>query len=108
MLDVLNEDSMTLAEAGRLLPHGPGGKLVHRSTLLRWITRGVTAVDGSRVRLEAAKLGDRFVTSRQAVVRFMEALTPALDSEPAPSPRTPQQRRRAVERAGKKLEGIGI
>jgi hypothetical protein len=58
--------------------------------------------------LEAVRLGGRWVTSREALQRFAERLTPDLGNRPAPAPRTPTARRRAAEQAAKQLEALGI
>ncbi len=48
------------------------------------------------------------MTSREALQRFAERLTPNTDTPPQDAPRTSTQRQRAVERAGRKLEKIGV
>jgi hypothetical protein len=109
MLDLTTETPIPLAAAARLVPPGRNGKHCHLSTLLRWITRGTKALDGTAVRLEALRLGDRWVTSREALQRFAERLTPRLDDAPPPTaPRTPAARRRASERAAEQLATLGI
>jgi hypothetical protein len=54
------------------------------------------------------RLGGRWVTSAEALARFAAALTPRLDDDPAPAPRSAQQRRQASERAERELEKAGI
>jgi hypothetical protein len=109
MIDLTTEQPLTLAEACRLVPPGRGGRRTHLSTLLRWITSGVRTAGGSVVRLEALRLGGKWVTSREALQRFAERLTPSLeDPADTPAPRTPTARRRAAERAGAELERRGI
>jgi hypothetical protein len=109
VLDLTTETPLPLAAAAKLVPPGRSGKRTHLSTILRWIMRGARSPSGEVVRLEAVRLGSRWVTSRQALQRFSERLTPRLDGVPPHSPRrTPTQRQRASERAGKELEGFGI
>jgi hypothetical protein len=109
MIDVTRDDCLTLVQAAKLLPPGRGGRKVHLSTLLRWIRDGATSPDGRRIRLEGCRLGDRWIISREAIARFVAALTPEMDhAEPAPAPRTPGQRTRSAERAAAKLATIGI
>jgi hypothetical protein len=67
----------------------------------------VRAPSGDLVRLEAVRLGGRWLTSREALQRFAEALTPRL-RDSSPSPRSTAKRRRARERAAEQLEQIGI
>jgi hypothetical protein len=76
--------------------------------LLRWVLDGIRTADGLRVRLEAARLGGRWLTTAGALARFAAAQTPDLDA-PAdtPVPRGATQRRRAAERAGRELERAG-
>jgi len=91
MIDVTNSDTLTLTEACRVLPPGRNGSRPHLSTLLRWIMHGVPAPDGRRVRLAAVRMGGKWLISRAALADFAEALTPRLDTEPAPAwtPRGP-------------------
>jgi hypothetical protein len=107
MLDLTTEDAITLAAACRLVPPARNGRKTHISTLVRWIAQGVKAPDGTLVRLEAARLGGRWVTSRTALQRFAEALTPRLDG-PTSTPRTPGKRQRANEQAAAELAKNGI
>jgi hypothetical protein len=107
MNDILSETTMGLAEAGRRLPPSRSGRPPRLSTLLRWVLHGTKAPDGSIVRLEAIRLGSRWITSMEALRRWADRLTPTFgDQQPIP-PRFPGQRRRAAERAGKRLEQMG-
>lgn len=65
---------------------------------------------GGVVRLEAIRVGGRWLMSRGAVARFVAALTAA--SSPThtsndPPVRTPAQRQRAAERAAEELKRRG-
>jgi hypothetical protein len=60
------------------------------------------------VRLEAVRLGNRWMTSREALQRFTERLTPRIDDNPVPAPRPAARRRRASERAEAELERLGV
>jgi Protein of unknown function (DUF1580) len=104
---VLSETVLRLAQAARRLPVMDGER-VHPATLHRWGRSGLVRPDGTRVRLEMAKLGSRCVTSAEALDRFFAALNE--DAEPAQRSvtRTAGQRRRASERAGRELEKAGI
>src|SRR4051812_28978954 len=71
MLDTIkNEKRLSLAEAARLIPPTRLDRPVAVSTLIRWVTQGVQGV-----RLEAFRLGWRWVTTEEAIDRFMETLT---------------------------------
>jgi hypothetical protein len=106
------ETPIPLKDACRLVPPARQGKHTHLSTLLRWIIRGCRGPSGERVRLEAIRLGNRWVTSREALQRFAERLTPRTGVSPTappyPAPRTPTARQRAADRAGLELERHGI
>jgi hypothetical protein len=48
------------------------------------------------------------MTSREALQRFAEALTPDLQVEPPQGPRSSTARQSASKRAGEELDRIGI
>ncbi|MBV8232948.1 MAG: DUF1580 domain-containing protein [Planctomycetaceae bacterium] len=75
MIDLKTEKPLSLAQAARGVPPTRQDKPVHVSTLTRWILRGVHGV-----RLEAARLGGRWVTSEEAICRFSAALTDLQDT----------------------------
>jgi hypothetical protein len=107
-IDLGSEHVISLAQAARSVPSSQG-KTVHAATVWRWIRKGVLAGDGRRVRLDAAKLGGRWVTSKEALQRFLEALTPSFGNpQRGVAPRTPGQRKRAYERAAEALDKEGI
>jgi hypothetical protein len=102
-------EGLSPAAAGRLFPGHRGGKSVDPSTPFRWITKGAKASDGLLVKLEAVRVGGRWLTSRSAVARFVAALTPSTGPPPAStsSDRTPSARRRASEHADAALKKLG-
>jgi hypothetical protein len=107
-MSILQESKVTLYEAAGLLPGSRPGKRVNFSTVWRWVMRGVLAGDGvTRVRLEAVRIGAKWITSHEAISRFSAALTPDLDGSAATA-RTPVERNRAASAASKRLEAIGI
>jgi hypothetical protein len=108
MLDVSSESTISLTQAARLLPPGRRGRPVSLSCILRWVLTGATGPCGERVRLEAVRCGGRWLTSREALQRFAERLTPRLDGEEPPVLRTPARQRQASERAARELEDLGI
>jgi hypothetical protein len=104
-LPLLNgEPLVSLTAAGLLLPAHRGPGRVGGPTIFRWITRGVRAVDGRVVRLEAVRVGSRWLTSAGAIQRFSAALTtPATTlAKPAPAPST------RPSAAGRELDLLGI
>jgi hypothetical protein len=106
MLDLASETPLTLEQAAATVPPSRGAKRCALSTLLRWVLQGVRGPGGMRVRLEAVRLGGRWLTSREALQRFTERLTP--EPQAALPMRTPGQRRRAAERAAVRLQKAGI
>jgi hypothetical protein len=108
MFDLMAENLVPIAAAVPLIPPSRNAEQTSFSTVWRWITQGVRSPSGDTVRLEALRLGGRWVTSREAIQRFAEALTPRLDGTPAPSPRSPTRRERATARAQERLATAGI
>jgi hypothetical protein len=110
VIDLTCETPLPLAAVVNLnlVPPARNGKKTHLSTLLRWILTGCKAPSGELVRLEGLRLGNRWMTTREALQRFAQALTPPLGDSPVSPPRTPGQRQRAAERAARRLEEAGI
>jgi hypothetical protein len=108
MIDLAAESTLSLAAAARTFPPGRGGRPTSLSCVLRWVLTGCRAPDGSLVRLEAVRLGGRWVTSREAIQRFADRLTPLFAVEPALAPRASARRQRASERAARELDRAGI
>jgi Protein of unknown function (DUF1580) len=109
MIDLTTEPLISLNDASRIVPAARRGKKTHLSTLLRWILKGCRGPNGTMVRLEAIRVGNRWMTSRQALQRFAESLTPSIASEEkSPAIRTSAARQRASERAAAELERLGV
>jgi hypothetical protein len=70
VIDLKSETPLSLAQAAALLPPSRGGRRVHRSFLIRAITRGTNGV-----RLEAVRIGRRWITSVEAIERWLEGQT---------------------------------
>ena len=75
MIDIQTETLLNLHEAAQRIPAYRTGRRCHVSALNRWISRGCVAVSGRLVRLDAVRLGNRWVTSVQALQRFADRLT---------------------------------
>lgn len=71
----LDEQVLSLDKARELIP-GRDGQRVGFTTVWRWVTFGVLDPKGRRVKLEARRLGGRWLTSKEAIERFTIALTP--------------------------------
>ena len=107
-IDVEIETLMGVAEAARKVPSPRPGRRVCPATVTRWITGGIHVGDGRRVRLEAVKVGGSWVTSAEAIGRFIAATTPAVEG-PGPEPvRTAASRHRASQLAAEQLRAAGI
>jgi hypothetical protein len=107
MIDLASEKTFPLPQAAKYLPRGRKGRPVHFCTLLRWVVDGVKSLTGNRVHLEASRVGNKWVTSKEALQRFTERLTPAIGQD-KPTPRTPGKRQRAADRAAEQLEKMGV
>ena len=74
------------------------------------ILTGVRGLSGRRVKLEALRVGSRWLTTEAALQRFSDALggtdAAAPPNPPAP-PRSPAARQTASERAAAELEALG-
>jgi hypothetical protein len=108
VIDLSTETPLSLAAAAAQTPPGRNGKRCHLSTILRWILRGAKAPDGTLVKLEALRLGGRWLTSREALQRFAENLTQRVPDEPRQLPCGPAGRRRASEAAAAELKRLGL
>jgi hypothetical protein len=106
--DLLSESLIRLHEVARRLPPHRGGRPVSFSCVLRWITKGIPGPDGQRVKLEAVRVGSRWLTSTEAIARWSERLTPRLEDEQPQMARTLTQQSKGSMRAAKLLERAGI
>ena len=101
MIDLANERPLyTLRQVAKFFPPARNGKERHISFFIRGITDGVNGV-----KLEAIRDGSRWLTSREALQRWMEAQTAAVLGESSPADRP--SRRHAAERADAKLVAAG-
>jgi hypothetical protein len=108
MIDLQNETPLGLAEAAAKLPPFRRGRPVTASCVLPWILSGVKLASGEVVKLEATRIGRRWITSAEALQRFADRQTPTLDRAPPATPPPPATRRRSSERAEKALAKLGI
>ena len=107
LTEIQSGGGLALSAAGRLFPAHRGAGTVDPSTVYRWVTKGAKAAGGQLVKLEAVRVGGRWSTSREAVTRFVQALTAAAaPTSPPPQPRPSVARRRAAA-AGRELARRG-
>jgi hypothetical protein len=102
-IDPNSEQLVSLTDAARLLPARRKGKKPHTSCLYRWSVSGCKGIV-----LESLQVGGTRCTSREALARFIEALTLASPTGPQMSVRSPIKRQRAAEKAIRELERQGV
>jgi hypothetical protein len=99
----------TLSRAARRVPRTRLDRPVSLSCLTRWVLTGVRGPGGEIIRLEAAKLAGRWITTPAAIRRFIARQTPQFaDAAPASTTRTPTQRASRSARAARELEKLGV
>jgi len=102
-------DRVSLTQFGQRFPAAKGAEgTVNSSTVFRWVTRGVVGPNGDRIKLEAVRIGGRWLTSEAATNRWIIAMTPGGSTNTVEPPRSPAARTRASENAGRQLEAMGI
>src|SRR5262245_704226 len=108
---MLSETLLGMAQAALRIPPYRGRR-TNVSTIFRWITDGVKLPSGRQLKLEGIRLAGRWLTSTEAIDRFLTAQNDAWNPDPAGSPaaasRTPTARRRSSEDASKRLQEAGL
>jgi len=104
----MNENALNLARAAQLIPplHGKR-QCAHPKTLTRWIRRGRIGADGARVCLEAILLSGCYVTSREALSRFLDAIAIPAQADNVAKPKTARISA-AVSAALEEAERLGV
>jgi hypothetical protein len=109
-LQILDEQRIELPEAARLL--GSEKRPASLAKISRAISRGVKAETGERIKLEAVRTGACWLTSVEAVRRFVERLTCAATRKTGPAETTistpSARRRREIERAEREADTLRI
>ena len=98
---------VTLAQAAKSLPPGRNGRPVHVATLLRWVVAGTSSPSGEIVRLQAVRMGGRWLTTREWLEDYARRLTPTFGAEPPLRPSS-SARTRVAERTARELDALGI
>lgn len=75
--EIVSGRGLSMSEAGRRVPARRGSRPTWGSTVWRWVCRGYKLPDGSIIKLEAAKMAGRWLTSEAALARFIAAVTAA-------------------------------
>ena len=110
---LVREPWISLSQAAKLFPPARRGRPVSASCVWRWFKEGVRTADGRRVHLETLRVANRYVTSEDAVRRFILAQQPdSASGSPETlgrsAPRSAGQRSRADAKAARKLESLGL
>jgi hypothetical protein len=106
MPSLLSENLIHLSDVAKRVPAGRGKRL-HTSTVFRWTREGVRGPSGEKIRLESLKVGKYWFTSNEALERFITA-TNNVPQPAAPDVLTQTQRKRASDKAGRRLEVMGV
>jgi hypothetical protein len=101
MIDINAETLLTLTQAARLRPASRNGRATHKSSVYRWIARGLRGH-----KLEAVRLGGTLYTSREALQRWAERLTDGPSQTPAAAGGS--TRRRSAQVADDELDRLGL
>lgn len=103
MIDILNEQVLSLTEAAKLIPRRRAGKKCSVSCLYRWTVSGCKGVI-----LESLQCGGTRVTSREALSRMFAALSAASGTRISAAKSKPGEREKAIAEAEFKCEQLGL
>jgi ATP:corrinoid adenosyltransferase len=108
--EIQTGSGISLSTTSKMFPNHRGKGTADPSTVFRWVTKGTKTMVGKFVKLEAVRVGGRWLTSKEAVVRFVAALTsaatPTASNNPNTNPRN-SARQKESEEAAKLLEQMG-
>jgi len=94
-------------ESGHGLGMGAAGRIfggIDPSSVFRFVTRGTKTADGRLVKLEAIRVGVKWMTSRPAIERYLRALANP-NTAPAASPKPGNAKNR--NHSAEKLAAMG-
>lgn len=94
---LVDRQHIYLTDVPKYAPPGPNGHKMHISTPRRWHSQGIRGV-----KLEAFRWGSRWVTSIEALARFIAA-TSLEQIERSSPPQTPKQRQKGIEQVDRDL-----
>src|SRR5688572_1327869 len=102
---LLSERLIPVDEVPSIVPTARNGRPMHRSAVWRWVSKGLRGPVGERVRLEAVRIGRRWVTSHEGLARFFARLTPDpgssdLAARPTSAPALRESTRSTLARHG--------
>jgi hypothetical protein len=100
MIDIATETLINLRVGAARIPSARAGRPTHPATLSRLIQAG---------KLEAIRLGGRWVTSIEALQRYADRETrAALGDDPAPAPPITRRRAQEIQRAEREALSLGL
>lgn len=101
MIDIANEQLISLAEAAQMLPCGRKDRYPNVKTVYAWTKNGCRGI-----LLATVQLAGRRATSKEAVHRFIQALTAAAGTKPPKSGRRSDNKRQAAIEV--ELDRLGV
>lgn len=101
---MIDAKAMSLSAAARRLP-GRNGTHPNPSTVARWVHKGATGADGTRVKLVAVRLGSTLFVTEESLSEFLHALNGPTATEV--QQRSPNARHKAADEAVRKLTEMG-
>lgn len=108
---ILKESLRSLSQAAKRFPPARGSKPPSPGAVWRWIRDGVRTAENEIIRLEAILVAGRWLTSDEAIVRFVEAQQPKTIEVPA-EPISQRHSHRATTKAStlaeRNLEELGL
>src|SRR5262245_66461341 len=81
---LLAERLIPVYDVPKYVPPSRSGRRLHRAAVWRWVSKGLPGPNEIRVRLEAVRIGRRWITSREAVARFVARITGSGRSDDPP------------------------
>jgi len=108
MIRIGEENLYPLKQLLSYVPPARKGKKTAMSTLVRWILKGARSTGGELVKLEATRLGNRWMASLEALQRFGERLAGDKGHPLSEAPRSPAARQKADDKAVQELRKAGI
>jgi hypothetical protein len=103
VVDVFNDEILSIAQAARSLPSVREGKKPHPNTIIRWAKSGIKSKSGRIIRLEIFRVGGTTCTSVSALRRFFDRLN---DIEPVNTPQLPAKLQKALTKQAEEAENI--
>jgi hypothetical protein len=106
--EIVSGEGLNLAQAAAIIPHHRGDRgQADRSCIHRWAKSGARSQSGEIIRLETALVGGRILTTKAALLRFLERLNDAPDAVDTPPSRPNTPQRDSVDRAISRLIKAG-